>query len=211
MRTKEDGQIFYENFDNRLSYVVMVFLQTSHYELEPRKMVKQRTFSKASASVRRKLLASIKSFAYACLLNIWCKYNTKTKAKSFYNVTLTCNIALLTGSSATFICTCIYSNLTILPSNDVSQQQMIYFTFIKLHISNNLDQNTQSLLLFLHRHIFISSISLLMIPNTRFPQTTTKLRPPYLGILPGLRKPFFRQILLTLYVAVVVVANIKRV
>ena len=37
---------------------------------------------------------------------------------------------------------------------------------------------------------------------TRFPQATTKLRPPYLGILQGLRKTIFRQFLLTLYVAV---------
>ena len=46
---------------------------------------------------------------------------------------------------------------------------------------------------------------------TRFPQATTKLRPPYLGILPGLRKPIFRQFLLTVEVAFVVVENIKRV
>ena len=45
----------------------------------------------------------------------------------------------------------------------------------------------------------------------RFPQATTKLRPPYLGILPRLRKAIFRRFLLTLYVAMVVVANIKRV
>ena len=37
---------------------------------------------------------------------------------------------------------------------------------------------------------------------TRFPQATTKLRPPYLGILSGLRKAIFRQFLLTLYMAV---------
>ena len=47
------------------------------------------------------------------------------------------------------------------------------------------------------------------VAYTRFPQATTKLRPPYLGILPGLRKPIFRQVLLTVEVAFVVIENIK--
>ena len=49
------------------------------------------------------------------------------------------------------------------------------------------------------------------ISYTRFPQATTKLQPPYLGTLPGLRKPIFRQHLLTVEAAFVVVENIKRV